>query len=81
MKETLNNVQSNDFVYLDPPYAGKHTDYFNKWTDEDSSDLAEIAQQLESGYALSMWADNAYRENEYLHQWNGEVITQAHFIM
>lgn len=78
-KETLNNVQSIDFVYLDPPYAGKHTDYFNKWTDEDSSDLAEIAQQLESGYALSMWADNAYRENEYLHQWNGEVITQAHF--
>lgn len=32
-KETLAQVKGDDFVYLDPPYIGRHTDYYNKWDD------------------------------------------------
>lgn len=78
-RETLSNVSSNDFVYLDPPYIGKHTDYFNQWIEEDALELARITQQLPSGYALSMWADNQYRQNDHLTNWNGEIVTRAHF--
>lgn len=78
-KETVEGIKPNDFLYLDPPYAGKNTDYFNKWTDKDSAELATIAQMSPAGYALSMWAENSYRKNDYLDQWNGEIVTQDHF--
>ncbi|WP_225340571.1 DNA adenine methylase [Lysinibacillus capsici] len=78
-RNTLSNVLPTDFVYLDPPYVGKHTDYFNQWTEEDGLELANITQKLQCGYALSMWADNAYRQNDYLDLWNGEIVTQSHF--
>ncbi len=32
--EVLPEARPNDFVYLDPPYIGRHTDYFNSWAEE-----------------------------------------------
>ncbi|QHQ74605.1 DNA adenine methylase [Bacillus pumilus] len=78
-RETLNNVVESDFMYLDPPYIGRFADYFNQWTEEDANDLATITQELNVGYALSMWASSEFRTNDYLEQWHGEVVTQGHF--
>lgn len=78
-RETVSNLRADDFVYLDPPYIGRYADYFNQWSEEDANELATIIQGLESGYALSMWANNEYRNNDYLEQWHGEIITQEHF--
>lgn len=78
-KEVVQNAEPNDFLYLDPPYIGKNTDYFNQWSDQDADDLAMIAQLAPCGYALSMWAENSYRKNEYLLKWDGEMVTQDHF--
>lgn len=78
-RETLSDLSSRDFVYLDPPYIGRFADYYNQWTEEDASDLARITQELNSGYALSMWASSEFRTNDYLEQWSGEVVTQGHF--
>ena len=68
-----------DFIYLDPPYIGRSTDYFNSWEDKDADDLAYTIQMLPCGYALSMWYKNPYRENDHLEKWNGKMLTNEHF--
>lgn len=80
-RECLAEARPNDFVYLDPPYIGRHTDYFNQWSESDAADLADLAQVLPCGFALSMWKENKYRSNAaHLELWNGvEHRTITHF--
>jgi DNA adenine methylase len=80
-RETLTLAEENDFVYLDPPYAGRHTDYFNTWSEYDAVELSEIATGLPCQYALSMWLENRYRKNSHLedHWGNTEIKTISHF--
>jgi len=65
-RETLAVVEKGDFVYADPPYLGRHTDYFNSWTENDAAELFERLRNLPSGFALSTWKQNKYRINPYL---------------
>lgn len=80
-KETLSEAKSEDFVYLDPPYIGRHTDYYNKWDDYDATNLAETVKKLPCGFAYSMWKKNDYRENEHIqeHFSNYPCLTYDHF--
>jgi len=65
-KECVENVEADDFVYLDPPYAGRHTDYYQKWTENDTVELYKIIRQLPSGFALSTWKEDRYRKNKHI---------------
>lgn len=65
-KLTLSNAKDGDFVYLDPPYVGRHTDYFNQWDDEQAQLLADTMKALPCGFAYSMWKQNQYRKNLHL---------------
>jgi len=65
-KECVENVEADDFVYLDPPYAGRHTDYYQKWTENDTVELYKIIRQLSSGFALSTWKEDRYRKNKHI---------------
>ncbi len=80
-REVLRNVETDDFVYLDPPYIGRHTDYYQQWSEEDAADLARVAQSLPCGFALSMWKANKYRLNQHIARyWDGLVErTFTHF--
>lgn len=80
-RETLNLVRPDDFVYADPPYIGRHTDYYSDWTKEDAEDLLERLQGLEAGFALSTWKENRYRRNPYLASLPSDVVvkTTRHF--
>lgn len=80
-KDTLSNCSENDFVYLDPPYIGRHADYFNSWNEKDAVALSEIATNLSCEFALSMWLENKYRTNSHIRQhWkSSEVRTTQHF--
>lgn len=80
-KECLADAQPGDFVYLDPPYIGRHTDYFNQWDMKDAVELARVCHGLPCGYALSMWKANKYRANDYLVEWwkDDEMRTFTHF--
>lgn len=79
-RDTLPKIQRGDFVYADPPYMGRHTDYFNSWTEKDALDLFEDLKALPCGFALSTWSQNKYRVNPYLPSGDSIVIkTINHF--
>lgn len=79
-QDALVNVSSNDFVYLDPPYIGRNSDYFNSWTDTDAENLMDYTNNhVPGGYALSMWYKNKYRTNPYVNTWKGTMLTNEHF--
>jgi DNA adenine methylase len=71
-KSTLSEVGREDFVYADPPYIGRHTGYYNPWTEQEAEHLARTVRRLEGGFAVSMWKENRYRRNQHLqHHWGG----------
>ncbi|MBU6411476.1 MAG: Dam family site-specific DNA-(adenine-N6)-methyltransferase, partial [Verrucomicrobia bacterium] len=45
-RQTLASAQSGDLVYADPPYAGRHVDYFNSWSETDEAELGDLLKQL-----------------------------------
>lgn len=80
-REAFAEARAEDFVYLDPPYIGRHTDYFNNWQERDAVNLADGAQRLPCGFALSMWLENRYRQNDHLaRHWQAlEMRVFSHF--
>ena len=65
-RDTLDQATEKDFVYADPPYAGRHTDYYNKWTEQNETELLERLRDIPCGFALSTWKENRYRHNPRL---------------
>jgi len=71
----------DDFVYCDPPYAGRFNDYFNSWSDEDAERLEKSLKALPCPFLYSMWSENRYRRNERMHKSFSayEIRTFSHF--
>jgi DNA adenine methylase len=65
-KECIKNIETDDFIYFDPPYTGRHTDYYQKWTENDTIELYEVIRRLPSGFALSTWKEDKHRKNEHV---------------
>lgn len=81
--ETLSEVNDGDLVYADPPYAGRHVDYFNSWSEKDEADLGERLANLPCGLVLSTWHSNEFRSNLTIERkWGQEpfhIFTKEHF--
>lgn len=79
--ETLNDLNSNDFIYADPPYIGRHVDYFDSWSEEEEILLNKLLSAPNVKFILSTWLSNKYRTNEYIFSiWeNCYVSTKEHF--
>ncbi len=79
----LAQATERDFVYADPPYAGRHVDYYQSWTDQDERDLAATLKRLPGRFVLSTWYRNRYRTNpQVVSEWSsGEytIETVEHF--
>lgn len=80
-QSTLDIVRANDFVYADPPYYGRHTDYYNAWSEDEAETLFQRLRDLPAGFALSTWKQNRYRSNPQLAEdMAGLTIkTKSHF--
>ena len=65
-RTTLDGVGADDFVYADPPYYGRHTEYFTAWGENDAHELLTRLRALPAGFALSTWKQNKYRSNPHL---------------
>jgi DNA adenine methylase len=80
-RKTLTDAGKDDFLYCDPPYIGRHTNYFDIWTEEDEQDLYKLLSCFEGRFMLSTWYKGKHRENEYIKRfWNKfRLITRDHF--
>lgn len=78
---TISSARAGDIIYCDPPYIGRHVDYFNGWTEKDERQLKEALAQTEASFILSTWSHNDYRSNEFLTSlWSDYPhITREHF--
>ena len=82
-RQTLASTQPGDFVYADPPYAGRHVDYFNSWSEADEEELAKLLKAQPWPFILSTWHSNEFRKNLLLEKnWTGpefHVLLREHF--
>jgi len=82
-RTTLANATPNDFVYADPPYAGRHVDYFNSWSESDETELASFLKRLPCEFVLSTWHSNEFRKNVLIERnWTVpgiHLLTREHF--
>jgi len=65
-EKTILAANSDDFIYCDPPYIGRHIDYYDSWHEENELKLHEILIKSGAKFMLSTWDHNEYRQNKYL---------------
>ncbi len=80
-EDTISSATHSDFIYCDPPYIGRHVDYYDSWDEELEVALHSALVKSQSNFMLSTWHHNDYRSNEYIEQvWNDcQIITREHF--
>jgi DNA adenine methylase len=79
--EIIPLAAENDIIYCDPPYFGRHVDYYNGWTEKDEEYLFHLLTATQAKFILSTWHHNDWRENEMIKKyWNKfNIITKDHF--
>ncbi len=65
-EKTITNAPDNAFIYCDPPYIGRHVDYYDSWDEECEFTLKNALLKSKKNFMLSTWDFNDYRKNEYI---------------
>lgn len=80
-EDTIRAAGSRDFIYCDPPYIGRHVDYYDSWDEESETALHCALTRSGARFMLSTWHHNAYRMNEYIERVWGDcrIVTREHF--
>jgi len=80
-EKTILQATADDLIYCDPPYLGRHVDYFDSWTKDDEQKLFDALSVTKARFILSTWHSNQYRTNETLGTlWRRfHRVTQEHF--
>ena len=78
---TLTEAGANDFIYCDPPYLGRHVDYFSGWDDSEELKLFNLLSSTKAKFMLSTWHSNQHRHNPNIDlYWSKFVIVNKnHF--
>ena len=71
----------DDFIYCDPPYIGRHVDYYHNWDERSETSLHDMLANTGGRFMLSTWHSNEHRENHFLQTlWRDfSVFTHEHF--
>ena len=79
--EVIAMAEPDDVIYCDPPYWGRHVDYYGSWDEADERRLFEALSNTRARFLLSTWHHNAYRENDMVKRYWGRfhVETREHF--
>lgn len=79
--QVINGAGETDFIYCDPPYIGRHTDYFNAWEEKDEQNLYASLAITQTKFILSTWHSNQYRSNMALEKYANsfKLLTRQHF--
>lgn len=80
-EDTIAMADENDFIYCDPPYIGRHVDYYDSWDEKSELALHKALIGSKAKFMVSTWDHNDYRENEYIQSvWQDcKKITREHF--
>ena len=80
-RKTISSASQNDFIYCDPPYIGRHVDYFNSWSEQDEQELYNFLSETPAKFILSTWHSNQYRTNTAIdkYAYNFTTLTREHF--
>lgn len=82
-RQTLAAAKPGDMIYADPPYAGRHVDYFNSWSESDETELGDLLKQVPCNFILSTWHSNEFRTNIMIERnWNNpsfHLLKREHF--
>ena len=80
-REVIGRATSGDLIYCDPPYLGRHVDYFDSWSADDERELAVLLANTPARFIISTWHSNQYRKNASLKTfWSGfPTLTREHF--
>ena len=80
-EKTIASAKQEDLIYCDPPYIGRHVDYFNGWDDDREKKLFNSLSKSETRFILSTWHHNDFRKNDYIDSlWgNLNILTREHF--
>ena len=82
-RTTLAQAAPGDLIYADPPYAGRHVDYFNSWSEADEAALAGLLKTLPCKFILSTWHSNEFRTNDMIAKvWSDprfHMLTREHY--
>lgn len=79
--ETIKAATENSVVYCDPPYIGRHVDYYDRWDEDNEIRLHDALKETSTKFILSTWKRTRFRENEYIQKlWNSyNIETTEHF--
>lgn len=79
--DTIAQAPSHAFIYCDPPYIGRHVDYYDSWDEQTETSLRDALISSNVHFMLSTWDHNDYRTNEYINTiWSFcYKITKEHF--
>lgn len=80
-EKTITECPKSSFIYCDPPYIGRHVDYFDSWDENLEKQLHDLLASSNRKFMLSTWDHNAYRKNEYVSTlWKDNYkTTKKHF--
>lgn len=81
-EETISSVANEKaFFYCDPPYIGRHVDYYDSWDESSENRLKELLCASGESFMLSTWDFNQYRKNTYIDSTWGfcRKISKDHF--
>jgi DNA adenine methylase len=80
-RAVISSAAQVDFVYCDPPYIGRHVDYFNSWGEQDEQGLYDLLSATSAKFILSTWHSNRYRSNPAIEKYayRFTILTREHF--
>lgn len=80
-EDTITLANEDSFIYCDPPYIGRHVDYFDSWDENQETKLHECLSSSQARFMLSTWKSNQYRSNPYVDTLWGScyAATQEHY--
>jgi DNA adenine methylase len=72
---------TKSLIYCDPPYIGRHVDYYDSWDESFELSLEKTLRSSDANFMLSTWHSNRYRSNTYIDSlWSDyQLVTTEHF--
>lgn len=78
---TVQETSEDDIVYCDPPYSGRHTEYYTQYDPMDDITLKFLLNKHNPDFIVSTWLVNKYRRNPVIDKvWEGcDLLPVEHF--